>query len=609
MKHYSVTFEPDDKTISIHSGATILEAAEQAGIILNNLCGGAGTCQKCAVNIAETNVEVLACQHHIENDLTVTIGPEARFFQQQILQQGIDRQIKLAPSIRKQHLRLREKTIEALQSALSESGAHHIHRVSGSIGAQFEKVMALSPDGSITIVCHKVSTCPEVGDHEHCYDCLCLEPGDTTSELFGVAMDIGTTTVVSKLIDLSDGKCKATAAATNPQIKFGDDVITRIAYGGTETGLEELHATIIDCVNELICRLCAEVGVDPAHIYEITIAGNTTMNHIFLKFPVTQLGRAPYAAYSTAAHDRNPSEMGLKINACGNVHTIENIAGFVGSDTTAVGLAVGMDSIEEMTLVIDIGTNGELILGTKDRMFSASCAAGPALEGAKISQGSRAAIGAIERVVITDGDIGVDVIGGGPAHSICGSGLIDAVAVLLELGLLDMTGRFTDANALKGELPERILRRVITHDGQGAFVVAADKGYRPVVLTQKDIRETQLAKAAIRAGIRLLQNKMGIGDSDICQVLLAGAFGNYIQKESAWRIGLLPNVELEKVHFVGNAASSGAQMVLLSDDCKTLCGELVKKIEYIEIAHETDFQMVFADSLMFNGLTAKRHAG
>ena len=381
-------------------------------------------------------------------------------------------------------------------------------------------------------------------------------------------------------------------------------MVSRIAYASGDGGLDELHDTIISCVNNLIGQLCRQTDVDAAHIYELTVAGNTTMNHIFLKFPVEQLGQAPYKAYSTKAQDRNAGVMQIAINPRGNVHVIESIAGFVGSDITAVAVAVGMDEAEQMTLVVDIGTNGEIILGTKDRMYAASCAAGPALEGARINHGSRAVKGAIEAVFVSGndgGDIDVDVIGGPPARTICGSGLIDAVAVLLELGLLDETGRFTEKQFLAGKLAAPILDRLIEQNGQPAFVLAhnGDNGNLRVVLTQKDIRQTQLAKAAIRAGIQLLQKKAGIGDEDIEQVLLAGAFGNYIRRKSAITIGLLPDVGVEKVHFVGNAAGSGARMILVSSRCRNIAKAIATEIEYVEIAHEPQFQTVFTEALMF----------
>jgi len=323
------------------------------------------------------------------------------------------------------------------------------------------------------------------------------------------------------------------------------------------------------------------------------------MNHIFLKFPVAQLGQAPYKAHSLEAHDLSVSKLGLHINPEGNVHTVENIAGYVGSDTTAVALAVDLDSVQEPTLMIDIGTNGEIVLAAGGELYAASCAAGPAFEGARITCGSRAVEGAIEAVVANEDDIDVDVIGNLPPHSMCGSGLIDAVAVLLDLGIIDATGRFTSLNILRTRLPQTILSRVCEHNGEQAFALA-DSADSRVFLTQRDIREVQLAKAAIRAGINILQKKLGIKDADIENVYLAGAFGNYIRPQSAKRIGLLPNVPVERIHFVGNAAASGAQIILISQPWRDKARELARKIEYVEIAKESDFQAVFADSMSFN---------
>jgi uncharacterized 2Fe-2S/4Fe-4S cluster protein (DUF4445 family) len=325
------------------------------------------------------------------------------------------------------------------------------------------------------------------------------------------------------------------------------------------------------------------------------------MNHILLKLPVAQLGHAPYKAFSLEAKDIPAAELGLNINPQGRAYTPPNIAGFVGSDTTAVALAVDMDFAQDVTLAVDIGTNGELVLGTKDGLYAASCAAGPALEGARISCGSRGVEGAIEAVVLNKDDIDVDVIGGRPARSICGSGLIDAAAVLLDLRILDSTGRFIQADELRDTLPAPIISRIIEKDGQPAFILAyaKDPHAREVILTQRDIRQVQLAKAAIRAGMILLEKKMDMTDAHICHVLLAGAFGNYIRRESALRIGLLPQVPLERIRFVGNAASSGARMILLNRQCRSRAIELARKIEYVEIAHEPEFANVYADCMMF----------
>jgi uncharacterized 2Fe-2S/4Fe-4S cluster protein (DUF4445 family) len=294
-------------------------------------------------------------------------------------------------------------------------------------------------------------------------------------------------------------------------------------------------------------------------------------------------------------------QAGLDINHDGMLHTIENIAGFIGSDTTAVTVAVGMDEIEKMTLMVDIGTNGEIVLGNNEKLYAASCAAGPAMEGARISQGSRAIDGAIERVILKEDDIDLDIIGGTSPRTICGSGLIDAVAVLLETGLLDTTGKLAAPGSAPAGVPADIASRLIEKDSQPAFVLARNNSNanEPVILTQKDIRETQLAKAAIRTGIKLLQEKLNIKDSDIEQVLLAGAFGNYIQRDSAKRIGLLPDVDIKKIHFIGNAASTGAEMVLLSTKARKKAKILSGKIEFVELATRPNFHDVFADCLMF----------
>jgi uncharacterized 2Fe-2S/4Fe-4S cluster protein (DUF4445 family) len=519
MKHYNVTFLPDGRQISIHEGATLLEAAGQAGIILNTVCGGRGTCKKCAVKLQPAGRQVLACQHRIQSDLTVTIPDDSRFFEHRILSHGIDTKIEVRPDI-------------------------------------YEKYKKIASDGKV----------------------------------FGVAVDIGTTTVVAKLIDMATGQPMATQAELNPQTRYGGDVISRISFAQTDVQLTELHEAIINCINKLTKKLCSRAFINTEQIYEMCIVGNTTMNHLFLKLPVAQLGQAPYEAFSVDAKDVAPGELKLQMNAAGSIHAVAGIAGFVGSDITAVALAVDIESARDLTLVVDIGTNGEIVLGTADKLYAASCAAGPAFEGARISCGSRAAEGAIEAVVIGDGDIGFDVIGDRPPRSICGSGLIDAVAVLLDLGIIDTTGRFADP----GKLSPAIGSRIMQQNNQPAFCLAGN-----VILTQQDIREVQLAKAAIRTGIKLLQRQMGVGDDDIRQVFLAGAFGNYIRRESALRIGLLPSVPLERIHFVGNAACSGAQMLLIDSRLRELAGRLSRKIEYVEIANEEKFQSVFTESMLF----------
>jgi uncharacterized 2Fe-2S/4Fe-4S cluster protein (DUF4445 family) len=527
MDHFRVVFEPDAREVLIHQGATLVEAASRAGIVLTTPCGGKGTCGKCAVQVYPSGDTVLACQHRVHGNLQVRVPPESRFYEQKILDHGIGPVGDIEP------------TIVRTYRSLAGGGP-----------------------------------------------------------ILGVAVDIGTTTVVAKLADMADGRCLATRSSLNPQTRFGDDVISRINYARSPAHLAELQAAIIDCVNELIGGLCLRSQMEASSIYEACVVGNTTMNHILLQFPLEQLGRAPYRAWSVDAHDVPPTQLRLNMNPAGNVHCVENIAGFVGSDTTAAALAVGVESAVDTTLVIDIGTNGELVLGMEGSLYAASCAAGPALEGARIQHGSRAAQGAIEAVVLNEEDISLDVIGNTPPRSICGSGLIDAVAVLCDLGIVDATGRFVERDRLR-HLPAPIASRLVESNGQAAFCLAFDgvTSLPAVVLTQRDLREVQLAKAAIRAGARILLDKLGLGDSDLGKVLLAGAFGNYIRPSSAIRIGLLPNVPVERIQFVGNAAASGAQMLLLSRECREVAAGLARKIQYVEIAHEKDFADIFADAM------------
>ena len=530
MKHFRVVFKPDGREISIHQGATLLEAAGQAGIFLTAPCAGKGTCRKCTVLVHPSGQPLLACQHRVEGDMTVVVPPESRFYEHKILDHGIPAGEQIHPTI-------------------------------------YRKYSALAGTGPI----------------------------------LGVAVDIGTTTVVAKLLDMVTGRCLATQAMLNPQTCFGDDVVSRISYAQSEEHLAQLHNVIVECINALIRRLCRRASADASSIYEASIVGNTTMNHIFLQLPVEQLGRAPYRAWSVDAHDILPAQLAIEMNPAGNVHCAENIAGFVGADTTAVALAVDMDSIEDRVLAVDIGTNGEIVLGAGDRLQAASCAAGPALEGARIKYGSRAVDGAIEAVVF-DEDIVLDTIGKIPPRSICGSGLIDAVAVLVDLGIVDMTGRFTDGQSGRASLPQPIASRILEYEGQPAFCLAWNEqtSQPDILLTQRDIREVQLAKAAIRAGIRILTNKLGMGDLDIDRVLLAGAFGNYIRPSSAVRIGLLPNVPLDRIESVGNAAATGAEILLISEECRERAARLARRIQYVEIAHEKDFADLFADAMLLS---------
>lgn len=584
MEHFLVTFLPDRKEILIHRGASVLEAAGQAGIILNTPCGGKGTCGKCRVQIQPTGKEVLACQSFVEGDLTVTVPETSRFFRQQILEHGVTRAMQVDPVVRKFYF-----------SSAFRSAAEFLSAVEQECGRKVivSECLRLEPTAyeDVTAVLRTAEEGMEIFD---------VEAGDTTALLYGAACDIGTTTVVLRLVDLLSGETAAVVSAANPQARHGADVISRIHFANSDEGLETLHKLIVGCLNQLVKEACAKGGIDRRRIYEMTVCGNTTMHHLLLKYPVRPLGQAPYHASSTAAEDRLAADLGIEIHNLGRLHTIANIAGFVGSDTVAAALAAGMDKAQRNTLLVDIGTNGEIVAGSAGRLAAASCAAGPALEGAGILHGSRAVDGAIQRVLINGDDLDIDVIGGGGGRSICGSGLIDAAAVLLELGIYDSSGRFRNPEELT-HLPPRLRNRIISHDSQPAFVLAWDPqgDTAAVVLTQRDIRMLQLAKAAIRAGIHLLLKHLEIKEGELEHLFLAGAFGNYLHKQSALRIGLLPDAALDKVQSIGNAAADGVHMVLLSASSRTHCGQLAASIEHLEIAASAEFQELFSSQLFF----------
>ncbi len=594
MQHHTVTFLPDNKSVRIHSGATLLEAAGQADIILVSPCGGRGFCKKCRLRIEPSGREVIACQTRVLSDMTVSILSSSRYYAHQILEHGIGQAVDTEPVIRKFFLPGTMKDLDDFQQRLRLAAGGHIHHIDRCQAEHLQR-----PEGITAIVSHR-DACPAADKKTGaCFDLLGAETGPTSKDLYGVAVDIGTTTVVAYLLDLNTGDTKATASQANPQHRYGDDVISRIEYGSTDEGLQSLHKAIIDCLNELIDQLCRQASIAPQSIYELVAVGNTTMNHLLLKLPVVQLGQSPYRPYSVAAHQISAPQISLNINPAGRLHTPENIAGFVGSDTLAAAVAANFDIEHRSTLLVDIGTNGEIVLCHKGHYYAASCAAGPAMEGARILHGGRAVPGAIQRILVNTSDIDIDIIGQGEPKSICGSGLIDALAVLLELQILDSTGRFKSRDQLQ-HLPPAILERLTDYQEQPAFIFARPANHDPIVFTQQDVRHLQLAKAAIRAGIKILHRQAQLDEQEIKQILLAGAFGNYIQKASAVRIGLLPNVPLEKIHFIGNAAGSGAMMLLLNGGRRQIGRLLAQKIEYVELAANTAFESIFAESLMFD---------
>ncbi|KPL04786.1 MAG: hypothetical protein AMK75_00585 [Planctomycetes bacterium SM23_65] len=610
MKSYRVLFQPDGRTVDAAEGVTLLEAARRAGIHLNSPCGGNGVCGNCKVQITDglasaTDVERehlreneleqgwrLACQVHVTDDITCLIPDETRLSDQKILEAGTERAVEPDPIVTKQHLKLAapalpdqkadaDRVREAMQ-VLPGKFRIPLHVLKGLpklLRDQDFDVTAVASDGEL----------------------IGITPGDTTSNCFGVAADVGTTTVVGTLLNLNTGQELAVASRTNPQVAYGDDVVSRIDYAGTEKeGLGVLHAKVVGCLNEIVHELASRAHVHASEIYELVAVGNTTMMHLLLGVNPFAIAQAPYVSAYRQGRSVASAEMGLKIARCGRLTVLPNVAGFVGADTVAVVLATEMHTSNELKLAVDIGTNGEIVMGTAEQLIACSTAAGPAFEGARIKFGMRAATGAIESVDISD-DVHLELIEGDKVIGMCGTGLIDVVAELLRVGIIDETGRILAATNVPS-LSEALRKRIQSGNGGNDFVLArADETQNgePVYLTQRDVREVQLAKGAIFAGVQLMKKELDVTDDDIAEVLLAGAFGNYIRPERALRIGLLPDIALERIRFVGNAASTGAKLSLINRACRSQSEEISEHIRYVELAGRPDFQTAFSDAMLF----------
>jgi len=607
---FRVTFQPDGRNVFILEGTNLVEAAGQAGIVLNQPCGGQGTCGKCRVQVTEgaprpspsarnllAGEEIeegirLACQISVDRDMKVWVPDESRFFEQVILTEGAGHGYTFDPPLHKRCVNVSAPTVEdqrsyvdRLKDALTDD--------SGTVDLEMDLplircIPSLAGDGDYT------ATAVLKDGRIHW-----VEEGDTTDKVAGVAIDIGTTTVVAAMVDLVSGRNEAVASRTNPQVSLGDDVVSRIKYANEHPeGLEKLRKRLITCVNELIEELLARSGFEQRDVYEVVIVGNATMNHIFLGLDPASLGRAPYVSVLRGAVDLSASEVDLALKPYASVHTLPNIAAFVGADTVAVALASGMHRSEDINLAIDIGTNGEVVVGNKDRLIACSCAAGPAFEGARIRHGMRAAEGAISKVVINAENIEVSVIGGGRASGICGSGLIDAVAELLRVGIITPQGRIESSD----DAPQAVADAVTEIDGEPAVILVDEhqsKTGEPVVLTQKDVRELQLGKAAIRAGAEVACQHYGIEINEVSKILLAGGLGNFIRRSNALRMGLLPDIPADRIECIGNAAFAGARMALVCSSCRQEAEKISLETEYKELARSAEFQRGFAEYMTF----------
>ena len=416
----------------------------------------------------------------------------------------------------------------------------------------------------------------------------------------GIAVDIGTTTIVAYLVDLCTGMTLAASSAINPQTSFGADVISRISYIGDDPDkLSELQRAVTKQINSLIKEVFSKTGLKPSVKDSIAVAGNTTMEHIFAGISPESIGKSPFKPQFYDSIEFDAAELGIEAEKGVKVKLLPNIYGFVGGDIVSGIIYTGMHRSEELSLLVDIGTNNEMVLGNKDFMLCCSAAAGPALEGAKIKMGMRAAPGAIDSVKINGSDITITTIGDMPPVGICGSGLVDVMSKLLKAGVITESGRFADEE----ELEEHLSSRFKGNKGKDlSFILAAEGEYgsNPEVgITQKDIREIQLAKGAIAAGAQILLDVAGKKLDDIKSVYLAGAFGNYIDIENAVRISILPDVPRERIHPVGNSAGAGACLMLKDPSLWDTAADIIKRAEHIELASHKDFQEIFIGNMSF----------
>lgn len=624
-KEHTVIFQPSGRRGTVDDGKTILEASKELGVDIEGICGEKATCGKCKVRLeqgsfekygVESKIEAvspagegdrkflskqqlhdgyrLACQTHVHGDIVVFVPEESRTGKQVVRKEATARAIKLNPVVKKYYVELKKATLEDTLGDLE--------RLQAELNKQF-KLKNLTIDYKVLLTLQsliregdwKVTVSVWKGQ-----EIIKVEPGHVERS-YGLAVDVGTTTVAGYLCDLVSGEVLATDSMMNPQVAFGEDVMSRITYSMThKDGLEQMNQTIVKALNQIAGRAASQAGIKRADIVDMTIVGNTCMHHIFLNIDPLYIGRAPFPPSLHHSLDVKARDFGIKISPGSYVYVLPIEAGFVGADNVGVLIAEAPYKQDSIELVIDIGTNGELILGNRQKLISASCATGPAFEGAEIKHGMRAAPGAIERIKIDPEtkEVQFKVVGKENwntedeaigAKGICGSGIFDALAQLFTAGIVNRSGRFN------ADLQTPRFRR--TDDGS-EFVIAWAKETsigQDIVITLDDVRAIQLAKGAMYAGAKIMMRHLNVENID--KVILAGAFGSYIDKESAAIIGLFPDCDLKNVYAVGNAAGDGARMALLNAGKRKEADKMAREVEYVELTVESDFDKVFAQAM------------
>ena len=615
MDRVAVTFVPNGRTVSVPTGHTFLRAAQEAGIDVMATCGGRGRCHSCRVKVLKGTVppatimdtvqlghdEVhegfrLSCQTSAVADCSVMVVPPIAESGHQILSCAHpfrDSRMPLDSGVEKRFVTARLPAEEHHQTSDLEEIVTAIDGgVAGDVPLDvLRKIPTILRDagGALTVTTFN----KKIVD---------VESGDTTAHKYGMAFDVGTTSIVGFLIDLNTGEQLAAVGSMNPQAVYGGDLMSRIAFAQFNAeALKKLQTRVLAAVNGFVKEACEAAKVEPTQIYKVVIVGNTCMHHIFLGIDPTYVGLAPYAPSVRAAIVVPARELLVRVNPNAAVCFLPIVAGFVGADTMAVVLATRIYDSPHVRVAVDIGTNGEVVMGSRRKLMACSAPAGPALEGAQIKHGMRGAVGAIEKVEIGE-DVTCSVIGAAPPIGICGSGLIDAVAKMLDAKILEPSGLLQVED--RELLPPALRDRLVERDGERQFVLAwaKDSGHdQDITITQQDVRQLQLAKGAIYSGILMLKKVMGVEDGQIKELMLAGGFGNYINIASAVRIHLLPDLPLEKITYVGNAAALGAQMALLSETERNRAVALARSIEHVSLAARPDFQDIFIEAICFPG--------
>ncbi len=609
MSTHKVTFLPDKQTSVFQTGTTLREAALDLGILIDSDCAGIGTCGQCKVvatgavgPVTDVEKEILSpeelasntrlsCQATIQGACLCTIGVTPRIAEQQIMSEGKCLHFPFSPDTRQVVLRVTPPEVGDkhfdLEAVEKEIRLHEPDLVQPSL-VVIKALPGLTreSEGRLTAILDRNVL-------------LRLEKGNSPGPVYGVAFDIGTTTVVGKLIDLVEDRTLAVVSALNAQEPFGADVVTRAKYTiENPGGLERLHRLIIDQLSSMIEDLCEEAGIDPSDVWKCVIVGNTVMQHLALGVDPHYVVVSPFTPALQGPVTVSAGELGLRMASRGAIYVLPNLACFVGGDMTAVLVTLDLETSDELHLVVDIGTNGEIVLGSRQRIVCCSSPAGPAWEGASITWGMRAAYGAIERIDLQGNDLAYRTIGNGPPAGICGSGLMDLAALSRRTGIVDESGRMlADDKAVHA--PEPLKARLGSRES-GAFLrIAPARDDSWVELTQKDVREIQLAKAAIASGIQTLLCEWDVGPEQIDRVSIAGAFGNHIRGQDAIDIGLLPRVPAERIHFIGNAAAAGAEAILRSREARAKAERLAQTVDYVEVAGRPEFQDLFVDCLLF----------